>query len=210
MNDKVKSLGYLHLSKVRFSYLYCYEPFVGKPTPQNPNPKPNYCVHALMAPNHPDLVRIAATIEAVGAAHQWKGGITWAQVKESLKATDKLCLHKGDITKAGQPEYAGLYFLSCNNAKRFTVVDADRSPLTQKDGRPYSGSIGNLIVDIYCQDNSWGRRLNATVTGIQHLEHAAAFGGGAAPADADEFGVHAQSADAPPPAQAADPTGGLL
>lgn len=210
MNEKVKSLGYLHLSNVRFSYFYGFEPYTGKPTPQNPKPAPNFCVHGLMAPNHPDLTVLAAKIEQVGAAHQWKGGLSWAQVKEALKQTDKLCLHKGDITKAGNPDYAGLYFISANNKKRFSIVDADRSPLTAADGRPYSGCYGNLIVDIYAQDNSWGRRINATVTGAQFLRHAEAFGGGAQAADPEEFGVHAAAADSPPPAQAADPTGGLL
>jgi hypothetical protein len=211
MSEKVKSIGYMHLSNVRFSYFYGFEPFIGKPTPQNPKPVPNFCVHGLMAPDHPDLKKVAATIEAVGSGHQWKNGITWAQVKESLKQTDKLCLHKGDVTKAGVAEYAGLYFISCNNKKRFTIVDADRTPLTAADGRPYSGCYGNIIVDIYAQDNQWGRRINATVTGVQFLRNGDAFGGGAPPADADEFGTYnAESADQAEPAGPVDPTGGLL
>lgn len=208
---ETRKLGYLHISNVRFSYLYCFEPYTARPTAQNPNPKPAFTVHGLMAPDHPDLPRIAATIEAVGAACQWKKGMTWALAKEQIKAKDALCLHRGDVTKAGQPEYAGLLYISCNNKTRFTVVDADRTPLRAQDGRPYSGAYGNLIVDIYAQDNDFGRRINATVTGVQFLRHGDAFGGGAAPAAADEFGIHAASADAPPPAAgAADPMAGLL
>lgn len=212
MNDtvKAKSIGAMHISNVQFSYFYGHEAFTAKPTPQNPNPKPNFCVHGLMEPTHPELLRIAAKIEEVGAAHQWKGDVTWAQVKEQLKAQDKLCLHRGDVTKAGVPEYAGKFFISCNNAKRFTILDADKTPLTAKDGRPYSGCFGNIIVDIYAQDNTWGRRINATVTGVQYVSKGTAFGGGAPAASADEFGVVAQSADQAAPTAGADPLAGLV
>jgi len=198
--SETKSLGLIHLSNVRASYLYCFEPFVARPTAQNPNPKPVFTCHFLMAPNHPDLARVAATIEAVGSAKQWKGGAQWAGVKEGLKGQDKLCLHRGDISKAGQPEYAGLFYISGNNQRRFTVVDADRTPLTAKDGKPYSGCYVNAIIDIYAQDNDFGKRINATITGIQFVRHGDSFGGGAAPAAPEEFGVVAGSADMAAPA----------
>jgi hypothetical protein len=209
-DQRSKSPGFIHLTNVRASYLYCFQPFIGKPTPQNPNPDPVFTSHFLMAPDHPDLKRVAALIEELGSKHQWKGGLTWAVVKEQLKAQDKLCLHRGDVTKAGAPEYAGLFFVSANNKRRFTVVDADRTPLTEADGRPYSGAYVNAICDLYAQDNQWGRRINATVTGIQFVRHGDAFGGGAAPAAPDEFGIVAQSADAPAPATASDPMAGLV
>lgn len=207
-----KKLGYFVINNTRLSYLYCFEPFIAKPTPQNPKPKPNYCVHALLPPEHPDLPRLAALIDAVGAAHAWKGeGVTWEMVKAQLKGSDKLCLHRGDVTKAGKPEYAGQFFLSANNDKRFTTVDGDRTPLTAADGKLYSGCYGNVIVDIYAQDNSWGRRINATVTGVQFVRHSTAFGGGGSgPAAPDEFGIVATSADAPAPAASVDPLGGLV
>jgi len=202
--------GIFHLSNVRTSYLYAFKPFIGKPTPQNPNPKPVFTCHFLMAKEHPDLARFAAHIEAVGSSFQWKNGMTWDIVKEALKAQDKLCLHRGDVTKAGQPEYAGLYFVSGNNSKRFTVVDGDRTPLTEADGRPYSGCYVNAIVDVWCQDNTYGRRVNCTITGIQFLRHGDAFGGGAQPAQPDEFGVVDASADAATLVANAEPMAGLL
>ena len=208
--SEVAKTGLIHLSHVRASYLYCFEPYTAKPSPQNPNPSPVFTCHFLMAPDHPDLKKVAAAIEAVGSAHQWKGGLTWEMAKAQIKGKDALCLHRGDVTKAGAPEYAGLYFLSGNNKKRFTIIDGDRSPLTAADGRPYSGCYVNAIVDIYAQDNSFGKRINATITGIQFLRHAEAFGGGAPPADPNEFGVVAGSADQPAPAASVDPLVGLV
>ena len=214
MSEVQQSIGVIHLSNVRVSHLYCFEPYVGKPTPQIPNPKPVYKADFLLPPTHPDLVRVAAVVEAVGAAKQWKAAqgvqLSWAQVKEQLKAQDKMCLHRGDVTAAGQPEYAGMFFVKGNNYKPFSIFDGDRSILTAKDGRPYSGCYVNAIIDIYAQDNQFGRRINATITGIQYLSKGDAFGAGPPPAKAEEFGVVAANADQATPTAGVDPLAGLV
>jgi hypothetical protein len=207
MSEQKQAPGYIHLSNVRLSYFYGFEPFTPQPTQQNPNPKPVYCLHALMDPKHPDLPRVAALIQKVAEA-EWKEETS--VILPALKAKDDICLHKGDVTKAGKPEYAGLYFVSANNKKPFTIVDGDRTPLRAKDGRPYSGCYANVILDIWAQNNQFGKRVNATATGVQFLRHAEAFGGGAPAADPNEFGnvVAAASADAPAPS--GDPVADLL
>ena len=200
----------LHISNVRTSFLYCFEPYVGKPSPQIPKPKPIFKSDFLMAPTHPDLARVAATIEEVGNACKWKKDLTWAVVKESMKATNTLCLKKGDVAQPGDPTYAGQFFLKGSNKTRFTVIDGDRTPLTAESGRPLSGDWVNAIVDIWAQDNEWGRRINCTITGIQFLRADEHFGGGAQAADPDEFGIVAASADQPTPQGAVDPLAGLV
>jgi hypothetical protein len=196
MSEVKRGPGYLHISDVRLSYFYGFEPFLASPSPATPNPKPVYTAHFLMAKNHPDLPRIVAAIQAVAEA-EWKDQAQ--MMLESFKAQDKLCLHKGDVTKAGKPEYAGLYFLSASNSKPFTIIDGDRTPLRAKDGRPFSGSYANATIDIWAQNNKWGKRINCTVTGVQHLRLGDAFGSGAPPADPGEFGIVAGAADAPAP-----------
>lgn len=204
----VPSPGHLILNDVRASYLYVHEAYISPPTPQNPRPKPVFTGHFLMPPNHPDLPKIAAAIEAVGAA-KWRD--QWPAVKAALKGQDRLCLHKGDITKAGKPEYAGLFYLGASNERRPTVVDGDRTPLTNADGRPYSGCYVNAIVEIWAMDNQFGKRINATLTGVQFLRHGDAFSAGPRAAAPEEFGVVAPTGvDAPAPAAAVDATGGLL
>lgn len=203
-------MGIMHLTNVRTSHLYCFEPYTGKPSPQIPNPQPMFKSDLLMAQTHVDLLRVVTEIEKVGAAHPWKGGIAWAQVKEQLKAQDKMCLHRGEVTQAGKPEYAGMFFVKANNKSRFTVLDGDKRPLVAADGRPYSGCYVNAIIDIYVQDNSYGRRINATLTGIQFYGHGDSFEGGAKAADPSEFGIVATSADAAAPAAAVDAMAGLV
>ena len=203
-----------YLANVRLSYLYCFEPYVPPASAQNPRPKATYRLHALLAPSDPQLKALAEKIEQIGSAHAWKGGVTWAEVKEQLKGKDRLCLHKGEVSQPGKPEYKGMYYLSGNRDAPFTVVDADRTPLrgNETPRRPVSGDWGNVYVSIYAQDNQWGRGINATITGLQFVKQDAAFGSGPAPKDPTEFGiVNAASADAPPPAAgAADPLAGLV
>lgn len=212
MTEAVTPIGYMQIGNVRTSFLYCHEPYQGKPDKQTGKvPAPLYKSDLLMAPEHPDLKRVAAKIEEVGRAHVWKGGLTWDVVKESMKATDKLCLKRGDVSQPGDENYKGLFFLKASNKKRFTIIDGDRTPLTPQDGRPYSGCYVNVIVDIWPQDNEFGRRINCTITGMQFARHGDAFGGGARAAAPDEFGIVATSADAPPPAAAQpDPLAGLV
>ena len=160
-----------------------------------------------MAAGHPDLVKVAEAIRAVADA-KWKDKAS--VMLEALKQQDKICLHKGDVTKPGQPEYAGLYFVTGNNSQRFTIVDGNRNPLVEKDGKPYSGCYVNAMINIWAQDNKFGKRINATIRGVQFLRDGEAFTKGAAPASPDEFGVVTDGVDSAAPVAGADPTGGLL
>jgi len=63
--------------------------------------------------------------------------------------------------------------------------------LTEKDGRPYGGCYVNVSLDIWVQDPKGekaknGKRINATLRGIQFMADGDAFAGGA-PADPEEF-----------------------
>ena len=77
-------------------------------------------------------------------------------------------------------------FISARSKSRPTVVDRDKTPLTEQDGRPYGGCFVNAIVELWAQDNQFGKRINATLAGVQFLKDGDAFGG-SRPADPDEF-----------------------
>jgi len=66
------------------------------------------------------------------------------------------------------------------------VVDRDRTPLVAADGKPYAGCYVTAIVELWPQDNQYGRRINATLSGVQFERDGDAFGG-SAPASADDF-----------------------
>ena len=91
-------------------------------------------------------------------------------------ASDKLCFKDGD--DADRPEYEGHMVLSLKSNKRPTVIDRDKSPLVEDDGKPYAGCFCNVIFDMWKQDNSWGRRINGNLYGVQFAKDGEAFSSG--------------------------------
>lgn len=181
------------LNNVRLSYFYGHEPYRD---PDDPT-KVSYCSHFIMPPDHPAVQKVIAAQRAA-ALGLWKDGAQ--AMLESLGAQDRLCLHRGDISKPGQEGYKGMLYVSGNSKKRFTIVDGDRSPLTAADGRPYSGCWANAIIQVWAMQNKFGKRINAQIAGVQFLRHGESFGGGRVAAP-EEFGVvSAAGADGAPPA----------
>jgi hypothetical protein len=178
MTENVSSDQTVILSDVRTSYFYGFEPYKG-------DNGDSYCSHFLMAPDHPGVALIKAAQRRAATA-MWKDGAE--AMLQALAKQDRLCLHDGDTSKPGVDGYKGMLFVSGNSKKRFTIVDGDRSPLTAADGRPYSGCYVNAIVQVWAQQNKWGKRINAQISGVQFLRHGESFGGGRVAAP-EEFGV---------------------
>lgn len=78
-------------------------------------------------------------------------------------------------------------FFNANTEKRPGVYDADRSVLTDEDSRPYAGCYVNARVTPWAQDNEFGKRINFELNGVQFAADGEAFGGGGAPASAEDF-----------------------
>lgn len=105
-----------------------------------------------------------------------------ALVKETFKGkhpgAQRVCLRDGS-EKADTPGYGdGVMFVSARTDKRPPVVNRDMSPLTEDDGRPYAGCYVNATVEIWAQDNLYGRRINAKLRGVQFVKDGEEFGAG--------------------------------
>jgi hypothetical protein len=74
-----------------------------------------------------------------------------------------------------------------------TVFDRSRRPVTARDGVVYGGCYVDASVDIWAQDNTYGRRINASLLGVRFWRKGDAFSG-AAPAAADDFAEAADDA----------------
>jgi hypothetical protein len=74
-----------------------------------------------------------------------------------------------------------------------TVFDRDRKPVTARSGVVYGGCYVDASVDIWAQDNTYGRRINASLLGVRFWRPGDAFSG-AAPASADDFAEAADDA----------------
>lgn len=106
--------------------------------------------------------------------------------------SDKLALKDGD--ESGRPEYAGAYTIKATTIKRPTIIDRDKTPLVEDDGKPYSGCYVNAIISLWAQNNEFGKRINGNLMGIQFYKDGEAFGTG--PIDvSSEFEEYDDAAD---------------
>ena len=104
--------------------------------------------------------------------------------------SNKFCLADGD-TKS-YDGYAGMIALSASRDAekgKPLVLDRNKSPLSQEDGKPYAGCYVNATVEIWIQDNKWGRGVRAQLLAVQFAKDGDAFaaGGVANPDDFDEL-----------------------
>jgi hypothetical protein len=107
--------------------------------------------------------------------------------KKAKLSPDRICLKDGD--EIDYDGYAGHMSIKASNAKRPIVIDRDKSPLVEDDGKPYSGCYVNAIVELWFQDNTWGKRVNANLLAVQFVRDGEPFGDGGAGASADDFDV---------------------
>lgn len=144
--------------------------------------EPRYSAVFLLPPTHPQLPALRKALKDV-AKEKWseKADSIYAQMEKKLN----ICLHEGD-EKADYEGFPGNFFISTGNKIRPPVFDRDRSPLTIADGRPYSGCYVNAVIDLWAQDNKFGKRINASLGGVQFFKDGDAFAGGTV-ASANDF-----------------------
>jgi hypothetical protein len=152
--------------------------------------EPAFSANFLFSHTHPAAQTLRDAIETVGKD---KFGQKWASVQKEILAKDRQCLHDGD-TKSDYAGYAGNFYVSSRNKARPTIIDRDKSPLSIADGRPYAGCYVNAIVEVWAQDNSYGKRINASLRGVQFVSDGEAFAGGGS-ASEDEFDALNESAE---------------
>lgn len=74
-----------------------------------------------------------------------------------------------------------------SNSKRPTVIDRDKTPLTEEDGVLYAGCYVNAVVDLWYSDHpKGGKQVLGNVLGVQFVKDGEAFGADTA-ASVDEF-----------------------
>ncbi len=180
--------GRILLKNVRLAF-----PNLWEPNTVNGEGKPRYSASLLMGQDHPQVEEIKRKIEAL-AKDKWRDKA--ASILAGLYKTDKVALHDGD-TKSQYDGFSGNMFVASaaqENAPP-TVIDRDRSPLSQRSGRPYPGCYVNASLEFWAQDNGYGKRINCTLRGIQFYADGDSFSAGR-PADSDEFDDVSAGADA--------------
>jgi Protein of unknown function (DUF2815) len=153
--------------------------------------RPKHAAHAIMSPDDPQVKQVEALIaKAASECPKWQAvdpktkKPAWQTVLAGLKAQDRTCLHSGD-TKAQYEGYAGNVFVSGNNDAKVLVVGRDGKTPVPEGEVIYSGARVNMNVQIWAQDNKFGKRINATLRWVQYRAPDDAFTG-TAPATTDE------------------------
>ena len=166
-----------HIANVRLTFPQLFEP-----KQVNGQGDPKFSSAFLVPKNHPQL---GAIKEAMVAAATEKWAAKASEVLKQLQAADKLCLHDGDA-KSDYDGYAGNFFINASNKIRPLVIGPQREPLVAVDGKPYSGCYVNAIVEFWAQDNQFGKRVNASLLGVQFVKDGERLAGGGVAA-ADDF-----------------------
>jgi len=208
MNAKVNNRNVtVLLEDVLLSYAYLAAPY-GSKQPDG-TIKLTYTTHAVFKPESKAHLAMRKGILEVAA-------LGWGAQAEAtiiqLKGQDKLCLHDGNITKGGADPYKDMLFVSASNERRPKIL-VTRNGVNTEIGPddpmfPYSGCRANALVDLWPQSpdgkpSQWGKRINATLTGVQFLSHGTPLGGGGRVATPEEFPtVETAGADAAAPAAA--------
>lgn len=169
----------IRLQNVRLAFPALFQP----QTVANGEGDPAYSATFILEGRHPQIKEIKAAMADI-AKQKW--GAKADSTLTLLEKQGKTALHDGDL-KSNYAGFAGNCYVSARNKTRPTVVDRDRTPLTAADGKPYGGCYVNAVVELWAQDNQYGKRINASLGGVQFFKDGESFGGGSSVVDADDF-----------------------
>jgi hypothetical protein len=168
--------GRVMLTNVRLSFpgLFNAEAF-------KPGDDPKFKATFLIPKDDPQVKVIEAKIlAALKEKYPAKADALLRQIRGN---PNKCCYQDGD-TKA-YDGYEGMMAVSAKSSARPLVLDADRTPLVEADGKPYAGCYVNASIDFFAYDSS-GVGVSASLRGVQFVSDGDSFAGGR-PAAADEF-----------------------
>lgn len=170
------------LTNVRLAF-----PTLNEPEAFDGNGKPRYSATALFEPGTENHKKCQAAMRAA-AAEKWGEAKADAAVK-ALTNNLKVALQNGDA-KAEWDGFEGNMFVGANSQASAppTLLDGQRKALPRDTSVIYAGCYVNMSVEFWAQDNQYGKRINASLRGVQFVKDGDSFGAGA-PASTDEFGV---------------------
>lgn len=161
---------------------------------------PAYGARYPIDPKDPDVAALdAAILEA--AREKWKDKAE--EILQVLREEKLVCLQKSEYRskKTGKVYggFEGMYALGTRSEKvKPTAVDRTGAEVTNNaeiERMFYSGCVVHAKVEIWAQDNAFGRRINATTLGVMFAGEGVHFGGGSGAAKADDFAGLASEAD---------------
>ncbi len=209
--------GQLVFVPVRLGRAWLTTPYKGKPDRNGKIPDPKFRVELIVPFDHPQLAEIKLKQRA---AAEKKFGSEAQQKLLIAETQDKLAIHKGDVTRAGQAEYAGALYLTASNKEQPTIVATDVTGLQMANRGspnvllpsharwPYAGSYVCAHLDFFAYQNE-GTGISAGILGVQFVRDGQKLQG-AFVSTGSEFGLAPADADGAPPAAPVTGAGGLV
>lgn len=206
-------------NNVRLARVSLTKPYIGKDAAIDPatgKPIGKYHADLILDLTHPQLEAFKGIMRAAVVK---KFGDQATAALELIKTQDKLPLHRGDVSRAGKPEYAGKLYISANNDDQPTIVVTDAGVNIANRGTPvvltpshplwpYAGSYANVQLSVFAYAHTkGGKGVSAQLMGVQFLRHGERLMGSAVSSAGEFAPVAGADADAPPPATSAA-TGG--
>lgn len=130
--------------------------------------------------NGADTEKFAATLlidkndEQVAVLKDAMKKVAAEKFGNTLPKSLKSCIQDGDEKE--YDGYAGCFAIKATTKRRPVVIDGNKTPLVEEDGKIYAGCYVNASVDLWCMDNQYGKRVLAALNGVQFAAEGEAFG----------------------------------
>lgn len=170
----------LMLKDVRLAFPKLFMPDAG-----STGGEPKYSCALAILPGGTTAAQIDKAICAV-AEEKW--GAKSRAILADLAQNGRVGYKKHGLSKDGvvYEGFQDMHSVNTSNTTRPYIVDRGNRLIEPTAGIPYAGCYVNVSVDVWAQDNSYGKRINFSLRGVQFVRDGEAFGGGA-PAGDDEF-----------------------
>jgi hypothetical protein len=153
---------------------------------------PNIFRASAFAPGQDEKYSAMFIMEKGSTAHQEMEAAIAEAIEEKWPKKPpgnlKICLRDGE-EKDSDGFGPGVVFFNASSKKRPGVFDRDTSALVEDDGKPYAGCYVHAQINVWAQDNAFGKRINASLEGIQFYKDGEGFGGGGRASQASDFAV---------------------
>ena len=136
----------------------------------NEGANPKHSATFLLDPNDPEQ---AAQIENI----QQTGDRLKKEKKWGKQRLTGVCYGFADEDSYSYEGWQGMFYVKASNQKRPLVVDRQRSPIYEEDGTLFAGCFVNGSITLWTQDNTYGKRINANLRGVQYVKDGEAFAG---------------------------------
>lgn len=175
---------------VRLAFPAIYEP---RAMAGDATSKPAYGGKLIIKPGGANAKLLNETL-LKAAEEKWPG--KGAQVLADLKSKGRVCYIEGPYNDSDgnvRDGFENMHYLSMRSEKlKPTAKNKFNQNVTEGDpGAPYAGCHVHAAVDVWPQDNNFGRRINCTAQGFMFADDGPAFGGGR-PASDNTFAGLAQ------------------